>query len=249
MLKNIIYYLLNLSFHDFDKELFKILKNNNNITIFDIGCFKGVFFKKFYNSRLFKNRKIKFHLFDINPNVKKYLKNYINKKNIFYKYLALGNKNKIQNYNFNTSFEASGSSMANLYKNDKSWILSRNLFLKFFFQKTSGYKKIKVPVCTFDSYVKKNRIKNIDIVKIDVDGSEEDVLMGMKNSLKKKIIKSMQLEITGNKINFQNKEKKIIKFLKKNNLYLKDSKKIISVSLFSSLKCTENLFILKNKLS
>jgi len=59
----------------------------------------------------------------------------------------------------------------------------------------------------------------------------------------------MQLEITGNKINFQNKEKKIIKFLKKNNLYLKDSKKIISVSLFSSLKCTENLFILKNKSS
>ena len=60
MLKNIIYYLLNLSFHDFDKELFKILKNNSKATL-HIGCFKGVFFKKFYNSGLFKNRKSPYH--------------------------------------------------------------------------------------------------------------------------------------------------------------------------------------------
>ena len=85
----------------------------------------------------------------------------------------------------------------------------------------------------------------MDIVKIDVDGSEEDVIIGMKNSLKKGLIKSIQLEITDKKSNFQKKQKRLMNYLKKNNYYLKNSKKIISVSLLSGLKCTENLFILR----
>mgnify|MGYP001224472893 FL=1 len=249
MLKNFIYYILNLSFQNFDAELFSLLKNKKKITIFDIGCFKGVFFKKFYHSKKLINTKKKFYIFDINPNVSKYLENYTNKKDIIYNYIALGKSNKKKKYNFNQSFEASGSSMASLYKDDKSWTKSRELFLKLFLQKTAGYKKIEVPVCTFDSYVKKNKIKNMDIVKIDVDGSEEDVIIGMKNSLKKGLIKSIQLEITDKKSKFQQKQKRLINYLKKNNYYLKNSKKIISVSLLSSLKCTENLFILEKKLT
>ena len=59
MLKNFIYYILNLSFQNFDAELFSILKNKKKITIFDIGCFKGVFFKEFYHSKKLINTKKK----------------------------------------------------------------------------------------------------------------------------------------------------------------------------------------------
>lgn len=245
MFKNFIYYILNFSFQNFDRELFKTLKKKRKITIFDIGCYKGVFFKKFYHSKKLINIKKKFHIFDINPNVSKYLKNYTNKKNIIYNNIALGKSNKKKKYNFNKSFEASGSSLSGLYKDDKSWILSRELFLKLFLQKTLGYTKIEVPVCTFDSYIKKNKIKNVDIVKIDVDGSEEDVINGMKNSLNKGLINLIQLEISDKKDKFQKKQQRLINYLKKKNFYLKDSKKITSVSLLSNLKCTENLFILK----
>ena len=97
MLKNFIYYILNLSFINFDAELFSLLKNKKKITIFDIGCFKGVFFKKFYHSKKLINTKKKFYIFDINPNVSKYLENYTNKKDIIYNYIELGKSNKKKN--------------------------------------------------------------------------------------------------------------------------------------------------------
>lgn len=43
---------------------------------------------------------------------------------------------------------------------------------------------IQVPVITIDEYVKKNKISNIDFVKIDVEGGELNVLKGMVETLK-----------------------------------------------------------------
>ena len=59
MIKDILYKLLNLTFKDFSNELFNIIKKKK-IIIFDIGCYKGTFFKIFYNSRLLKNVKKKY---------------------------------------------------------------------------------------------------------------------------------------------------------------------------------------------
>ena len=226
MIKKIIYYILDLTFYNFEKKLIELTSKKKTLTIFDVGCFKGFFFKKFYHSKKLKDKRKKFYLFDINPNVKKYLSNYIKKKNINFNYSAIGDKNKKGKYNFNRFFESSGSSMSNIYKNDKLWVQSRKLFLRFFLQKIPDYQVITIPVITLDRFVKKNKIKKIDILKIDVDGSEEEVFKGMKKILKKNIISIILVEITANKNLFYLKENRIISFLKKNNFRLISKKNV-----------------------
>lgn len=247
MIKDILYKLLNLTFKDFSNELFNIIKNKKKIIIFDIGCYKGTFFKIFYNSRLLKNVKKKIYIFDPNPYVKNYLKNYINKKNIFFENKVLASDNKNIIFNLNQSFESSGSSITKTFMNDKKWVFTRSLFLKLFLQKTEGFKKMKVTSMTLDNYIKKKNIKKIDILKIDVEAGELEVLKGMKNCLKKNLIRAIQIEITDKKINYQKKEKKIKQTLLKNNFYFFGKKNLPSVSLFSNIMSTESLYIHKKK--
>ena len=246
MIKQIIYYLIDKTFPGFENQIIDLVKNKKNVIIFDVGCFKGFFFKKFFKSKILKENKLKFYLFDINPNVRDYLKEYINKKNIFFEYRGIGKSNQTKKYYLNKSFESSGSSMSNLYKDDKLWVSSRKIFLKLFFQKTPSYQLLKVPVIRLDDYIKKRKVKKIDILKIDVDGSEEDVLAGMHSILKKNIVSILQIEITGLKSTYKKKENKIYSLLKKNNFILKRKKYFLSVSVLSKLRCTDNLFVHKN---
>jgi len=71
-LKNLIYQLLDLTFGDFVKELTESIQKQKKreIIIFDVGCYKGNFFKKFYYNKRVKNL-IKFYLFDPNPGISK----------------------------------------------------------------------------------------------------------------------------------------------------------------------------------
>lgn len=43
--------------------------------------------------------------------------------------------------------------------------------------------KIKLPMTTLDGLVKKNKLKNIDFIKIDTQGSELDILRGGKDTI------------------------------------------------------------------
>ena len=245
MIKALIYKLLNSTFHDFTVELFNIVKNKKEIIIFDIGCYKGTFFNIFYESKKLEDIKKKIYIFDPNPRVKKYLKKFIQKKNIFFENKAVGSKNKIITFNLNESFESSGSSITNIFMRDKKWVFTRDLFLKFFFQNTEGFKKIKTSSITLDSYVKKKNIKKIDILKIDVEAAELEVLKGMSNCLKKNLIKAIQIEITDKKISFLKKENKIKKILLKNNFIFVGRKNLSSVSILSNIRSTESLYINK----
>ncbi len=56
-------------------------------------------------------------------------------------------------------------------------------------------KSLKVKTKTLDSYINLNKIKKIDILKIDTQGHELEVLKGAKNSLKKSIINFIELEL------------------------------------------------------
>ena len=83
------------------------------------------------------------------------------------------------------------------------------------------------------------------MLKIDVDGTEQDVLKGMKNILKKNIVSIILIEINSLKKDFNKKEKKIFNILKKNNFNFVDKKTFLSVSILSKIKCTDNLFVHK----
>ena len=43
---------------------------------------------------------------------------------------------------------------------------------------------VRVPVTTIDEYTKRNNIRRVDVVKIDIEGSELDAFRGMEESLK-----------------------------------------------------------------
>ena len=240
-MKKLIYYILNFTFHRFEAKIIKILKNEKNLVVFDIGCFRGVFTKNIL--KLIDRKKIKFYLFDINKNTKKYISNLILSRNISYNEVALINKNGTAEYNYNSFFESSGSSLSPLFRNDAKWISSRKLLLKILLQSTKNYVKYRVPTLTLDTFVKKKRIKSIDLLKVDIDGSEYKFLQGAKITLKENKIKVILIEINDKKKNYKKKEKKIINFLKKRNFTFLKKHMNLTVILLSNLKSGDYLFI------
>ena len=240
-MKKLIYYILNYTFHRFEAKIIRILKNEKNLVVFDVGCFRGVFTKNIL--KLTDRKKIKFYLFDINKNTKKYISNLILSRNISYNEVALSDKNGTAEYNYNSFFESSGSSLSPLFRNDAKWISSRKFLLKILLQSTKNYVKYRVPTSTLDTFIKKKRIKSIDLLKVDIDGSEYEFLQGAKITLKENKIKVILIEINDKKKNYKKKEKKIINFLKKRNFTFLKKHMNLTVILLSDLKSGDYLFI------
>ena len=71
-----------------------------------------------------------------------------------------------------------------MFKDDTKWVFARKLILKILLQSTKDYIKYKVYISTLDKFVKKNNIKSIDILKVDIEGSEYKFLKGAKNTQK-----------------------------------------------------------------
>ena len=229
-------HFLSNSFH---KQITKLVKNEKKLVIFDVGCYRGIFTKSMLD--LIGNKKYKIYLFDINKKVKKYISYLLRLKNIYYNEVALSNKNGKANYNYNKFFEAAGSSLSSLVKNDATWNFTRKLVLL----SRKEFVTYKVHTITLDSFVKKNKIKSIDILKIDIEGSEYELLKGAKNTLNKNKIKIILVEILAKKNFYIKKEKKILNLLKKRNFTLLKQVNIPSISLFSNIRGGDYLLINK----
>ena len=238
----LFYYLANYTLqHSFEKEIIKLVKNEKKLIIFDAGCYRGIFVKTIL--KLIKKKKYKFYLFDINKNVKRYIINLLKLPNIYYNEIALSNKNGVANYNYNRFFESAGSSLSSIVKNDARWNFSRKLILKILLFRPKSFVRHQVPTITLDSFLKKNKIKSIEILKIDIEGSEYDLLKGAKTTLKKNKIKIILIEIIDRKNLYDKKEAKILNLLKKRNFILKKKANILSISLFSNIKGGDYLFV------
>jgi len=244
MLKKLIYYIMTLIEHGLDSKIVDLLEKEKKLIVFDVGCYKGVFTKKI--QELVGKKKIKFYLFDVNKNVKKYIINLLKFKNIYYDEIALHNKNGKAVYHFNGSFECSGSSLSTMIKDDAYWVLSRKIILKMLFLSTEDFTKYTVPTITLDSFVKKNKIKSIDLLKVDIEGSEHLMLQGARKTLKKNKIKSILIEIADKKNTYKKKERKVLNLLKKNNFTLLQKNIYLSPSLFSNHMAGDYQFINNN---
>jgi FkbM family methyltransferase len=256
MIQYIIYKLLHIFISNHKESkivnlLFKnnkFLKNKNNlpIVIFDIGCFRGDWSRNILKA--FKKKTSKqamIYLFDVNPKSEIYLKSLLKNRNFKFNNIALDDEKSVKEFNFNTFFECSGSSLDDVYKNDKAWVRSRKIFLRFFsIKKIKNFSKITVNTDTIDNYCSINNINEIDILKIDVEGSEKRVLLGAEKTLKK--VKIIYTEIVENKNFYSEKEKEIINFLNKNNFPFLEKKNIKSVSFFSNVIAKDNIFINKS---
>ena len=162
----------NIFFDEFKvhKTYFKL---NQKLIIFDVGSYLGEvlnqYKKKFYNSIIysFEPSSENFSILE---------KKYNADNNIVLNKLAVGSKNAICQL-YKSSKYSSGNSL----------IKSKNNFVTKFQE--------GVQVVTLDDYCKENSINKVDILKLDVQGYEEECLQGAEKLLLNNKIKLIKLEI------------------------------------------------------
>ena len=105
-------------------------------------------------------------------------------------------------------------------------------------------KIIEVKTNNLDNFCKINKIKKIDILKIDTEGTELDVLNGSKKMIKKTNV--ICIEIQCPKKHFDNRVTKIEKLLNRNfKLFYK--KRIFIASIFTDIISYDYVYVRKVK--
>lgn len=166
--------------------LWSVLCRKSN-TILDIGANSGIYsiLAKVYNNEA------SVYAFEPQTNVYNVLikNNEINNFNIHCQQLALSDRNgTVPFYNYgNDTFGKNNTTAGSL---NKSW-------------RKNDQKSIIVQVDTLDSFINSQEVKNIDLIKIDVESYEPEVLEGYKNHInlhRPFIIIEIIGETTGKKI-------------------------------------------------
>tara|TARA_B110001450_G_C17507745_1_gene435072 strand:- start:49 stop:783 length:735 start_codon:yes stop_codon:yes gene_type:complete len=149
----------------------------------DIGGHKGesikLFLKNFSISKIYSFEASPLNFKILKENTQKIKKHYKNTE-ITLENFALGKDNK--KIQMNQSYESSSSTFSNINYKSK-YFKKKNMILNFF-SKKNFYNKIDTKMITLGTYVIKNKIKKIDFLKIDTEGYEFEVLLGLKNEIK-----------------------------------------------------------------
>lgn len=197
MIKKIINKLISFTGYSFNKkynnktyldDVLKIFIKKNNPVIMDVGANKGQsvdrfqsIFKKPY-IYCFEPVKSSFDLLKKKITLEKRIK--------AYNFAICKNQKKKKIYIYKNDAH---SGFNKVLKNTK-WLELRskriNISSKNYLKKTE-----LVKTETIDNFCKKNNIKEIDILKIDTQGNEDNVLKGCANLLKQKKIKIIQVEV------------------------------------------------------
>ena len=185
--------------------LSKKVKLNDPI-IFDVGSHKGKLAKLMYN--LYENAVI--YCFEPNKSMNDDLKKIGNNIKVYN--CALGEKNEEKQISINKIDLTNTLSKINensLYLKIKNFILAKS-------KKDNVYETIQV--ISLENFCIEKKIKNIDFLKLDVEGYEYNVLLGAKNIIKN--VKFVMLEVQKNNMYNGYSKKNIEVFLKENNFIL-----------------------------
>lgn len=194
------------------KRINEFLIKLNLKKVIDIGAHKGEFLENIIS---IKNR-IKVYSFEPQSKIFKDLKKkFKNKKNINLFNLAISNSNKFKKLNINIKTSTSTFSS---YNQNSFWKKIKDFLLTGFKNKSIVNSEL-VLTNSLDSFCKKKKIKNIDLLKIDTEGHEMQVLDGAKKLLKNDI-KFILIEFHLSKIYKDYNSLKIEKILKMNNFVL-----------------------------
>ena len=187
MLKNIFYLIQNLIDLGYKKKIKKFfnkeLKSNNLDVIIDVGAHKGEtinFFEKFINVN-------RFYCYEASTDNFISLQKKIDsrkKKNFEIFNLGIGYKNEKKI--LNKSVESQASTINKIDPNAE-YTLRKIKFLKFFFNFDDLIKNHDlIEIVTLKDEIKKRNIVNeIDILKIDTEGYEYNVLIGLGDEIRK----------------------------------------------------------------
>ena len=172
--------------YSYQKKWIKFLKENkyNNFKLLiDIGAHKGESIKLFSKNFIIK----KIISFEASPINFEYLKKKIkdnkqgyNNTEIVLENIALGAEEKI--IEFNQFNESSSSTIKEIDKESKYY--KRKFRLINFLNNKETYQKIKIKISKLKEYIEKNNIKKIDFMKIDTEGYEFEILLGLENKIK-----------------------------------------------------------------
>ena len=160
----------------------KIIGEKENVVIFDVGAYEGETVLDYF--ALF-GKKSKIYAFEPFPKKFKKLEGATTAyQNIKVYNFALGNKTDTVDFYVN-NFHATNSLLKSDPKSQEEW--GKGLM--------ETQKVIKVKMNTIDRFVEEKKIDQIDILKLDTQGSEHLVLEGARNSIKNGKIKLICAEI------------------------------------------------------
>ena len=193
------------------KNIVRFLKKKNfKISSYiDIGAHKGTYIDLFLSN--FNLRKV--FAFEPQPGIFKKLKKKYKKQSIKKYDFAISNSNgfkvlKLNKHDLTSSF--TNLNEDNLYLRLKSKLFQTEL-------KNIYYKEIKVKTIKLSTFISKNKLKKVDLLKIDTEGHEMQVLKGLSSEIKK--IKIILIEFHKSSIYKAYNANKIHNHLVKTTLY------------------------------
>ncbi len=155
-----------------EKKLYKEKVTKHKIVVFDIGSNLGNYLN--FVSKVFSKKDIELHSFEPIKDLLKHQK--VNHGKLIKNNVAITNKSgKIKFYERKISSQSSIFQSSNLNKDN---ILGT----------------YDVDTINIVDYIDENRISNIDILKIDVEGNELEILNSLKNHLDRLCIKIIKIE-------------------------------------------------------
>lgn len=171
----------------FDEIYLNYFKSSDQPVIFDVGANEGQSIYRF--KKIYKNSII--HAFEPSKKIfSKLSKNCENESNIFLNNFGLANEIGFKQFNL---AKQSGASSFNKFNYKSKWLKKRSK--QFNTTEDNFTESETVKVSTLDDYCLKNNIKNIDILKIDTQGYEDEVLKGALNTIKEGKISAIEFEI------------------------------------------------------
>ena len=211
-MKKIILYLANLlRFYWHQPRILKSLIKLNIKSAFDVGSHEGETLDYFLKIKKLN----KIHSFEPQSLIfKKLVKKFKTNKKIILNNVALSNKTQKKKMFINLLTATSSFTKVN---SNSDWLKIKNKIIN---QKNSRKKTIILKTSSIDTYVKKRNINKIDLLKIDTEGHELQVLQGAINSIKKKKIKYVLIELHFSNMYKHYSRFNIEKYLKDNNFYL-----------------------------
>ena len=195
------------------KILYFFKKKNINInTWLDIGSHKGL-----YTDLIKKNFNLKKgYLFEPQKNIFKFIKHkYKSNKKINTYNFAVSDSKKIRKIYINKHDLT--STLTKINENNFYLKLKAKLFGGSIKEMITDYYNIKN--IKLSNFLKQKKIKEVDLIKIDTEGHELNVLIGVEKEIKN--IRYILIEFHNNKIYQNYNSSKVHRYLIKNNFELK----------------------------
>ena len=241
MIQKIVLFVISIFDFFYQKKILLFLKKNrlNNVNLLiDVGAHRGESIDLFLNNMNVK-KIISFEASPINFEFLKkkkflYAKKF-NDTKIIIENIGLGSENKMIEFkHFN---ESSSSTIKSI--NEESKYFKRKFNLLNLFNKTEIYQTFQIKIQRLHEYIEINNINTVDLLKIDTEGYEYEVLLGLEGKIK--LVNLIMFEH-----HYDNMINKNYTFTDINNLLIKNNFKKIYKSRMPFRKTFEYIY-LKNE--